>query len=55
MKLFSAAFSFLHENFMGRQFLGPKAWQDKLRKARFGRIQVEKFDWPGGRLYTATR
>jgi SAM-dependent methyltransferase len=52
--MFSAAFSFLHENFMGRQFLGERAWQDKLRKAGFNRVEVEKFAWPGGRLYTAT-
>jgi SAM-dependent methyltransferase len=53
--MFSAAFSFLHENFMGRQFLTEAAWQAKLQKAGFTRIEVEKFVWPGGRLYTATR
>ena len=53
--MFSAAFTFLHENFMGRQFLSETAWKAKLQKAGFSKIDVEKFAWPGGRLYVATR
>jgi SAM-dependent methyltransferase len=53
--MFSAAFSFLHENFMGRQFLSEAGWEAKLRKAGFTEVKSEKFVWPGGRLYTASR
>jgi SAM-dependent methyltransferase len=53
--MFSAAFSFIHENFMGRRFLTEAAWQAKLEKAGFSKIDVEKFVAPGGRLYVATR
>ena len=52
---FSAAFSFLHEHFMGRQFLGEAEWTRKLHAAGFTHVDVERFVWPGGRLYTAIR
>jgi len=51
--LFSAAYTFLHEGFMGRRLLTEAAWRKKLESAGFTRIEVEQLGIPGGRLFAA--
>lgn len=52
--LFSAAYTFLHESFMGRRLLTEAAWQKKLENAGFKRIETEQLGIPGGRLFAAS-
>ncbi|MBW4567174.1 MAG: methyltransferase domain-containing protein [Tolypothrix carrinoi HA7290-LM1] len=53
-RMFSAAFSFLHECFMGRTLLSEAAWRKKLLQAGFKHIKCEPLGIPGGRLFSAT-
>lgn len=53
-RMFSAAFSFLHECFMGRTLLNEAAWREKLLQAGFTQVNWEPLGIPGGRLLSAT-
>ena len=52
-RAFSAAFSYLHHGFMGRQLQSEYAWSEKLANAGFKSIEVQKLGIPGGRLFVA--
>jgi SAM-dependent methyltransferase len=50
---FSAAFTFLHNHFMGRQLMTEEQWKAKLSAAGYNLIQVERLGISGGRIFTA--
>jgi len=50
---FSAAFTFLHHNFMSRRLQPADEWVQRLRKAGFATVEVEPLGIPGGRLFRA--
>lgn len=52
-RMFSAAFSYLHHGFMGRQLQSEYAWSERLMKAGFGLVEIKKLGIPGGRLFAA--
>lgn len=52
-RLFSAAFSYLHHGFMGRELQSEMAWSERLARAGFGAVEVSKLGIPGGRLFLA--
>ena len=52
-RLFSAAFSYLHHGFMGRELQSEIAWSERLARAGFGAVEVSKLGIPGGRLFLA--
>lgn len=52
-RAFSAAFSFLHDAFMGRRLLSESEWCQKLYRAGFRRLEVTPLGIPGGRLFQA--
>ena len=53
-RMFSAAFSYLHHGFMGRQLQSEVAWSERLAGAGFKKTEVQKLGIPGGRLFAAT-
>ena len=53
-RLYSAAFTYLHHNFMSAKLLSASAWRDKLRKAGFTKIAIENLGIPGGRIIVAS-
>lgn len=53
-RMFSAAFSYLHHNYMGRRLLGGPAWCDKLCSAGFSKIEIKPLGLPGGRILVAS-
>ena len=50
---FSAAFTFLHNHFMGRQLLTEDKWKTKLSSAGYNVIEVDRLGISGGRIFTA--
>ncbi|YCH20246.1 methyltransferase domain-containing protein [Pseudomonas sp. D1-3] len=52
-KIFTAAFNYLHEQFMSRKLLSEAQWTKKLKNAGFSRIYSRKLDHPGGRMFIA--
>lgn len=52
-RMFSAAFSYLHHGFMGRQLQSEVAWSERLAKAGFMNTEIQKLGIPGGRLFAA--
>lgn len=51
---FSAAFTFLHEAFMGRVLQTEEQWRQRLRRAGFNNVEVKPLGIPGGRLFAAS-
>lgn len=51
---FSAAFTFLHEAFMGRVLQTEDQWRRRLLKAGFANVRIEPLGIPGGRLFAAS-
>ncbi|WP_151639119.1 class I SAM-dependent methyltransferase [Noviherbaspirillum aerium] len=52
-RMFSAAFSYLHHGFMGRELQSEIAWSERLARAGFGAVEIGKLGIPGGRLFLA--
>jgi len=52
-RMFSAAFSYLHHGFMGRELQSEMAWSERLARAGFGAVEISKLGIPGGRLFLA--
>lgn len=52
-KVFTAAFNYLHEQFMSRKLLSEADWTAKLRSAGFSKVHSRKLDHPGGRMFIA--
>lgn len=50
---FSAAFTFLHNQFMCRQLLTEEEWITKLAKAGYKNVEVEALGISGGRIFIA--
>jgi SAM-dependent methyltransferase len=50
---FSAAFTFLHSHFMGRQLMTEEQWKSKLTAAGYKNVEVDYLGIPGGRIFTA--
>lgn len=52
-KEFSAAFSFLHEAFMGLNLQTEAQWRAHLAKAGYPAVEIQELDMPGARLIMA--
>lgn len=52
-RAFSSAFTFLHKYFMGRKLLPETDWTNKLKKAGFNHIKIERLGISGGRVFIA--
>lgn len=52
-RAFSSAFTFLHKFFMGRKLLPENDWIEKLKKAGFNNIRVDRLGISGGRVFVA--
>jgi predicted O-methyltransferase YrrM len=50
---FSAAFTFLHNHFMGRQLMTESQWKAKLLSAGYDTVDVSRLGISGGRIFTA--
>jgi predicted O-methyltransferase YrrM len=50
---FSAAFTFLHNHFMGRQLMTESEWRAKLTSAGYDSVDVSRLGISGGRIFTA--
>ena len=50
---FSAAFTFLHNQFMGRKLMTEEEWKTKLAAAGYNKVEVSQLGIPGGRIFTA--
>ena len=50
---FSAAFTFLHNHFMGRKLMTEEEWRAKLAAAGYNKVEVSHLGIPGGRIFTA--
>lgn len=52
---FGAIVTYYHKQFMGRQLLDEKQWQDKLSSAGFSDVKCIQHRFPSGRLFVAAK
>ena len=52
-RVFSAALTFLHEQFMGRRIQTQEEWTERLLRAGFAAVEPIQIPMPGSRLYLA--
>jgi len=53
-RAFSAAFTFLHEAFMGLRLQPEEEWTERLKRAGFNHVAIQRLGIPGGRLFAAS-